>query len=448
MTRQVKMQTNEENLQWRDWKHIVILCIANLLNYMDRFSLASILTQVQDQFQIKNNMAGLLQTTFMLTYLITAVFWGYLGDRYSRKLLLALGVLIWNCAHLGSSFPSDFWTFLAIRGVFGVGQACFCTIAPTMISDYFANDMRSRILACFYLAIPVGQGLGYVVGTLLGQWFKSWRWSLRLTPAVNFVLIVIIVVFIEDPTRAQSEDQKTHWLEDVKYLFKNNSFLYSTFGFTCIAFAGGALSWWGVKLVVQGTALIEDPQAQHVVTTIFGLVCVSSGAVGLISGYFLSYLLKNKYPRIDPIVCALGLFVSAPLLVGATFTLTYSFVWFCVVGFFGFILLNLNWAINVDILMCVVVPNRRSLAMGLQLFMGHALGDVGSPFLLGLMADGLIDVQVDALGATSEFRALQYACIMPLCVSFVGGVFFIFNAYYIVDDMRKAEMEASQKENV
>ena len=50
-----------------------------------------------------------------------------------------------------------FWWFLILRGVVGIGEASYSTIAPTVIADLFTGDMRTRMLSFFYFAIPVGR---------------------------------------------------------------------------------------------------------------------------------------------------------------------------------------------------------------------------------------------------------------------------------------------------
>ena len=58
----------------------------------------------------------------------------------------------------------NFWAFLFFRALVGIGEASYSTIAPAIISDLFTKDTRSRVLALFYFAIPVGTGLGYIIG--------------------------------------------------------------------------------------------------------------------------------------------------------------------------------------------------------------------------------------------------------------------------------------------
>lgn len=51
----------------------------------------------------------------------------------------------------------NFWWFAFFRGLVGIGEASYSTIAPTIISDLFVGNVRSKMLAFFYFAIPVGR---------------------------------------------------------------------------------------------------------------------------------------------------------------------------------------------------------------------------------------------------------------------------------------------------
>lgn len=51
----------------------------------------------------------------------------------------------------------NFWAFLFMRALVGIGEASYSTIAPTLIADLFAKDKRTLMLMLFYFAIPVGR---------------------------------------------------------------------------------------------------------------------------------------------------------------------------------------------------------------------------------------------------------------------------------------------------
>lgn len=83
----------------------LIICFCNLINFMDRYALpgidlstandasnslrafqsAGILPLVISDLKLSNFQGGLLQSAFIVTYVICAPLVGYLADRHSRK---------------------------------------------------------------------------------------------------------------------------------------------------------------------------------------------------------------------------------------------------------------------------------------------------------------------------------------------------------------------------
>ncbi|KAI1713798.1 major facilitator superfamily domain-containing protein [Ditylenchus destructor] len=138
---------------------VAILFSVNLLNYMDRYTIAGVLGDIQKDFDIGDQWAGFLQTVFIIFFMVFAPLCGFLGDRYNRKILMAVGLSIWVTAVLASTFVPGhlFWLFVVLRGIVGIGEASYSIIAPTLIADYFLGKLRSRVLMLFYFAIPVGR---------------------------------------------------------------------------------------------------------------------------------------------------------------------------------------------------------------------------------------------------------------------------------------------------
>ncbi|XP_045477663.1 protein spinster isoform X4 [Harmonia axyridis] len=429
----------------REWIAIFILCFVNLINYMDRFTIAGILPDIEKHFSIDHKRGGLLQTVFVFTYMIFAPIFGYLGDRYSRKLIMTAGVFLWSLTTLAGSFMTNYWWFLLFRGLVGIGEASYSTIAPTIISDLFCGDMRSKMLALFYFAIPVGSGLGYIVGSETSKLMGSWEWALRVTPALGIMAVILVYYVLEDPVRGESEGshlEATTYKEDLVDIIKNRSFMLSTAGFTCVAFVAGALAWWGPTFIEMGLNLQQGPTVDSESNSfMFGGITIAAGLVGLTLGGYLSQNLRVVYQKADPIICGVGLVVSAPLLLGCTYAATSNTALCYVLLFLGQVTLNLNWAIVSDILLYVVIPTRRSTAEGFQLLISHALGDAGSPYLIGVLSDGFKSSMssTSSNNSTNEFKSLQYALFTTCFVEILGGFFFLLTAFYIVEDKRKVE---------
>ncbi|XP_059499090.1 protein spinster homolog 1 [Stegostoma tigrinum] len=245
---------------------VCVLCYINLLNYMDRFTVAGVLPDIEEYFEIGDSSSGLLQTVFICSYMVLAPIFGYLGDRYNRKWIMSGGILFWSVITLLSSFipKKFFWALLFTRGLVGIGEASYSTIAPTVIADLFVGDLRSRMLSIFYFAIPVGSGLGYIVGSKVTDIADDWHWALRVTPALGLIAVMLLVFVVPEPPRGAVERRSeqalvnTSWLTDIKELSKNYSFVLSSLGFTSVAFVTGTLALWAPAYlfraqVVQGT---------------------------------------------------------------------------------------------------------------------------------------------------------------------------------------------------
>ena len=100
----------------------------------------------------------------MIVYTIISPLMGWLGDRYNRKILLAGGVGLWSLATVGTAFSSDYRHMFFWRALLGIGEASYGVIAPTLISDLFPVKERGRAMGVYYLALPVGTALGYMLG--------------------------------------------------------------------------------------------------------------------------------------------------------------------------------------------------------------------------------------------------------------------------------------------
>ena len=96
--------------------------------------------------------------------MVFAPVFGFLGDRYNRKTVMVVGITLWALAILIGSFMGSFTSFLMMRALVGIGDASYSTLAPTILSDLFVKDIRSRALGIYFFSIPVGSGLGYVIG--------------------------------------------------------------------------------------------------------------------------------------------------------------------------------------------------------------------------------------------------------------------------------------------
>ncbi|CAF4917936.1 unnamed protein product [Pieris macdunnoughi] len=174
-----------------------------------------------------------------------------------------------------------------------------------------------------------------------------------------------------------------------------------------------------------------------------------SGVVGVPLGAWLGAALTKRFPRSHPIICGVGLLVSAPMMTLAMLLCEGYFYAPFVLMFFGEVALNLNWAIVADMSLYVVIPPRRSTAEAFQILISHMFGDAGSPYLVGVISEALklyYSTPSEPASKTAEFRSLQYALFVTCFVEVVGGIFFLITALYIVRDKLKVDRAIAEAE--
>ncbi|XP_041053729.1 protein spinster homolog 3-like [Carcharodon carcharias] len=424
---------------------------------MDRFIIAGVLSGIQDYFKISDTSAGLLQTVFICSYMILAPLFGYLGDRYNRKILMSIGIFIWCGVTLAGSFTtqSHFWALVVCRAFVGIGEASYSTIAPTIIADLFVGDKRTFMISIFYIAIPVGSGLGYILGSGVMKLTGDWHWSMRVTPCLGLVIFLFLIFIVPNPPRGASENRtdssesRTSWLEDLKYLCTNWSFVLSSLGTTAVTFTTGALGFWAPIFLLRARGLDGSPvhtSNSSKDSLIFGAITCMTGIIGIAIGAVISKHLKKKVPHVDPLICAVGMLSSSPCLFLAivlakhSIALTYFFI------FLAEIFLALNWAIVADILLYVIVPARRSMAEAVQITVCHLLGDASSSYIIGRISDAIR--KTHPTSTRWKFVSLQYAFLICPFIAVVGGALFLWTANHLEEDQIKATQQVQDPADI
>ncbi|MBW1992766.1 MAG: MFS transporter, partial [Deltaproteobacteria bacterium] len=153
---------------------LLLLTGLNLLDYFDRYLIASLATPVKVELGLSDQAFGFLGTAFFLVYFLTSPVFGHLGDRYGRRCLMAAGAALWSLATSLTFWVTTYPALVLTRGLVGVGEASFGTLAPAYLADILPLARRSRALGYFYLAIPLGSALAYLTGGFIGGHF-GWR---------------------------------------------------------------------------------------------------------------------------------------------------------------------------------------------------------------------------------------------------------------------------------
>lgn len=374
---------------------LLVLTLINLLNYLDRYVPAAVLPQMKASGVVSTDSeAGFLATGFLVVYMLASPVFGYLGDRRARTRPIAIGVALWSVATAWSGLSRSYWSLFASRAAVGIGEAAYATIAPALLADYYPPSRRGRIFAIFYMAIPVGAALGYVVGGAVSQ---AWGWRAAfLVAGLPGLLLALAALRIPDPPRGSSDaaviaplpsasrtgvvDALWQTLRLYLRLAGRSSYALTVLGYAAYTFALGGLAFW-MPTFLERVRAVPVSQA----TTGFGAIIVVTGFVGtFLGGWAGDYC--QRYTRQSYLwLSALATFAALPLTLACLKSTVPSIFYPTLVG--AELLLFMSTGPINSVIVGLVSPAQRASAVALSVLVIHLLGDVISPPLIGSLSD-------------------------------------------------------------
>jgi MFS family permease len=395
---------------------LAVLTAINLLNYLDRYVPAALGETLRTSaLRISDTQFGLLTSGFIVVYMLTAPVFGALGDRRSRTRLIALGIFVWSIATAAGGLAWSFASLLVARAAVGIGEAAYGTIAPGLISDYYPRSHRGRVFAVFYAAIPIGSALSYVVSGQIDVHF-GWR-NAFFAAGIPGILLAALALRLYDPPRGVNDPEpaagpiasatRAGALAAYAALRRNRPYVLTVLGYAAYTFALGGMAAFMPKFLMRVRGIPEGAA-----TTWFGVILVGTGFVGtFVGGWVGDYLLKfTKQSYLW--VSGLTALVAAPLTYLALTSPASSTYWGAIAAA-ELLLFASTGPIN-SAIVNLVASEIRATAVAASIFAIHALGDVPSPALLGLISD-----------RTSLAEAVM---IIPVAV-LVGGLIWTYAAW-------------------
>ena len=246
---------------------LALLLGINLFNYIDRQILSATLPKLQLDAALfdpadknLNFKLGLLTSAFLVTYTLFSPLFGWFGDRGSRWALVGGAVIVWSLASGGSGLATAYLILFLTRCLVGIGEAAYGPVAPSMLSDMYPVEDRGKVMARFYLAIPVGSALGFVVGgAVAGIW--GWR-SAFLVVVIPGLILGTLCFFMRDPRvhhdkpgdPAAPPPHGPGYLAVLKELRGIRSFVLCCAGMTATTFMLGGVAAWAPTYIFQREA--------------------------------------------------------------------------------------------------------------------------------------------------------------------------------------------------
>lgn len=164
---------------------IILIGVAIALNYIDRGAVSVAAPVIKDAFGLSNERYGVIVSSFYWTYVPALAVAGWLADRMSVRLLMALGVAIWALATVGMGFAGGVTALIGLRLLMGLGEGVAFPCGSKLIARV---PDGGRGLA--NMALAGGLAVGPIIGTLGGGIILDmWGWEAMF---ISFGLVTLV----------------------------------------------------------------------------------------------------------------------------------------------------------------------------------------------------------------------------------------------------------------
>jgi MFS family permease len=389
---------------------LLVLFAINVLNFYDRNVAGALAEPMRKEFHLSDTQIGWLGTAFTLIYAIIGVPFGRIADRFSRKGLLAAGMLVWSALTAFAGIASSFVMLTISRLGVGVGEAVVAPAGTSWIGDLVPAERRSRALAMFMLAVPLGGALSYFLSGPIAQAF-GWRAGM-VAAAAPALLLMPVLLLLDEPVRGASESVRHASAGSVWSILRIPTLWW--------IIASGALV--NFNMYAYGTFLPAFLSRIHGVTlarsgvTTGTIYAIGGIAGGVLAGYWGDHIIKRrKDGRMR--AGALIAFIGGPTAYFGIIQPHGSLLLAAALITVGYATLNSYYGLVYSSIQDIVAPEFRGTAMSVYFLIMYLGGGSFGPLLTGRLSDLMARRAATAAGAaqlTEAFKAigLQQAMVM------------------------------------
>lgn len=349
----------------RAWLVVALLVPVALLNYLDRQMLAAMKYSVMGDLPAIGSEAnwGKVLALFKWTYAVLSPVGGYLADRYSRRWVITLSLLVWSAVTWATGRVASYEQLLWTRAVMGVSEAFYIPAALALIADFHPGPTRSRAVGLHQLGIYAGVILGGFSGYAADHPALGWRWMFATCGLAGLVYAVPLAWLLTDaPRGAALESPRASPFAALGELARNGSFWLLVLYFTLPALAGWIVRDW-MPAVLKAEFGIGQGQA-GVSATLYWMLASIAGAL---AGGWLADRWMRRTRRGRIYTSALGMATIVVAMLGVGYSPHTHRLWVAVLFL---ILFGLGWGCfdcnNMPILCQITRPHLRASGYGIM----------------------------------------------------------------------------------
>lgn len=381
-----------------NWKNkpiavLVGLLLVHVLAHIDRNLLSGFAPQITQELMLNNKQFGFLTgAVWVLSFGFMAILMGSLADRFSRTSVIAFGVLVWSICTAASGYVQTFEQMVLARFFVATGEAALVPAAVSLLAEVFSAQRRGTAVGIFFIGIPMGIGLAFVIAGSLGG-TMGWRGTFFMLGVLGVVLMLPLLLLKDQRDNSPDCEAGAPFRQQLVLVLRalraSLSLRQTVIGFVLIHFAFAGLAFVQLWLVRE-RGLDSAGIAKQM-----GAMQIVFGTLGAVLGGVASDRFAKRFSGGHATVLSLMVLVFAPLMLAYRFAAPGSalfFVGMCA----GFILPLASYGPANALIQALTPASMRSTITGATMTFINVFA-----IALGNLAVGAVSDRLAASGSAS-----------------------------------------------
>jgi len=404
---------------------VIVLIYAS--SHVDRQIVSILAESIKQDLLLSDSQLGfLIGLSFALFYATLGIPIAILADRYSRRNIIAISVIVWSGMTALSGLAANFFQLALARIGVGIGEAGSSPPSHSMIADLYPLEKRGAAMGVYAAGINLGVLIGFLVGGFIDEWY-GWRMAFFIVGVPGIFLGLLMFLTVREPMRSSPPKPLP------KNLFKEvwNTFVlmmsipslrHIVIGCTLVVFVGYGTTYWNGVFFRRLHGL--SPSETGVLLALIGGII---GGVGTFFGGWLADRLAQRDQRAYVWLTAAVKILIAPFVAWFYFETDTRIAAYLLafIAFFGGFYLSVSFAMTQTLL----PPASRALGAAILLFCINIIGLGLGPFVVGILSD--------FFSAEHGADGLRYALVIVTLLNIWGSYH-----YYLAGRSLRADLEA------